>query len=184
MPVFITAPGETDFLFNGALIFLILAVLAVVVFYFKLHSLPERIAHKGQKIQFELVAILALISLFTHNHLFWIAGLLLAFIPLPDFTTPLTGMAESLATMAGRWRRTGSAETASAPATERVAGANGTEDVLHPAAAAGAGAGQVAERAAISSSAGPAAAAFSGASAPASRVEPDKQRLAASKERA
>ena len=77
----------------------------VVVFYFKLHSLPEQIAHKGQKIQFEIVAILGLISLFTHNHFFWIAGLLLAFIPIPDFSTPLERMAESLAKMAG-WRRT------------------------------------------------------------------------------
>lgn len=104
LPVFITAPGETDVFFNAMLIFLVLAVLLVVVFYFKLHSLPERIAHKGQKIQFELVAVLGLISLFTHNHIFWIAGLLLAFIPLPDFSTPLTGMSESLAKIAG-WRR-------------------------------------------------------------------------------
>lgn len=104
LPVFITAPGETDVFFNAMLIFLVLAVLLVVVFYFKLHSLPERIAHKGQKIQFELVAVLALISLFTHNHIFWIAGLLLAFIPLPDFSTPLTGMSESLARIAG-WRK-------------------------------------------------------------------------------
>jgi hypothetical protein len=102
LPIFITGPGQTDVLFNVMAIFLVVAVLLVVVFYFKLHSLPERIAHKGQKIQFELVAILALISLFTHNHLFWIAGLLLAFIPLPDFSTPLEGMAESLARMAGR----------------------------------------------------------------------------------
>src|SRR5262249_36917137 len=56
------------------------------------HKLPERIAHKGKKIQFELVAVLALISLFTQNHIFRIAGLLLAFIPFPDFSPPLTGM--------------------------------------------------------------------------------------------
>ena len=85
-------------------IFLVVMVLMVVVFYFKLHSLPERIAHKGQKVQFEIVAVLGLISLFTHNHIFWIAGLLLAFIPMPDFSTPLNGMADSLAKMAG-WRR-------------------------------------------------------------------------------
>jgi hypothetical protein len=172
LPVFITAPGQTDYLFYGALFFLIFAVLLVVVFYFKLHSLPERIAHKGQMIQFELVAILALISLFTHNHLFWIAGLLLAFIPIPDLTTPLTGMADSLASMARRWKRAGSADTEAAPATEGIAASrpDGPEAVLHPAPKA---AGD-----------DPAAPAFTGASAPASLVGSDKQRLAASKERA
>ena len=103
-PAFFTAPGETDILFNVMAIFLVVMVLMVAVFYFKLHSLPERMAHKGQKVQFEIVAVLGLISLFTHNHIFWIAGLLLAFIPMPDFSTPLNGMADSLAKMAG-WRR-------------------------------------------------------------------------------
>ena len=42
-------------------------------------------AHKSQKLQFEIVAVLGLISLFTHMHIFWIAGLLLALIDLPDF---------------------------------------------------------------------------------------------------
>jgi hypothetical protein len=102
-PAFFTAPGETDILFNVMAIFLVVVVLMVAVFYFKLHSLPERIAHKGQKVQFEIVAVLGLISLFTHNHIFWIAGLLLAFIPMPDFSTPLERMADSLAKMAG-WR--------------------------------------------------------------------------------
>jgi len=104
LPIFITEPGQTDVLFNVMLGFLIVMVLLIIIFYFTLHSLPERIAHKGQKIQFELVAILALISLFTHNHFFWIAGLLLAFIPMPDFSTPLEQMAESLGRMAG-WRK-------------------------------------------------------------------------------
>jgi hypothetical protein len=71
-----------------------------MLLYFRLHALPEHVAHRGQKIQYEIVAILALISLFTHNHLFWILGLLLAFISIPDFTTPLEGMADSLAKIA------------------------------------------------------------------------------------
>ena len=110
LPAFFTAPGETDILFNVMGIFLVVMVLMVIVFYFKLHALPEQLAHKGQKVQFEIVAVLGLISLFTHNHLFWIAGLLLAFIPIPDFSTPLTGMANSLAKMAGRGRRPPTAE--------------------------------------------------------------------------
>jgi hypothetical protein len=64
--------------------------------YLRLHSLPERMAHKSQKLQFEIVAVLGLISLFTHIHIFWIAGLLLALVDLPDFSTPLTRIAGSV----------------------------------------------------------------------------------------
>jgi hypothetical protein len=53
-------------------------------------------AHKSQKLQFEIVAVLGLISLFTHMHIFWIAGLLLAMIDLPDFSTPLRSIAGSV----------------------------------------------------------------------------------------
>jgi hypothetical protein len=105
LPFFITAPTETDVLLNFMAIFLVVMILAFLVLYFRLHALPEQLAHKGQKIQFEIVAVLALLALFTHNHLFWVAGLLLALIPLPDFSTPLARMADSLATMAGRRRR-------------------------------------------------------------------------------
>jgi hypothetical protein len=96
LPVFITAPGETDVLMVATAIFLLAAVIGIGVFYFKLHALPEQIAHRGQQVQFQVVAVLALLALFTHNHAFWIAGLLLALIPLPDFTTPLRSMARSL----------------------------------------------------------------------------------------
>ena len=99
-PVFLTSPGDTDVLLVAMAGFLFAAVIGVGVFYFKLHSLPEQLAHRGQKVQFEIVAVLGLLSLFTHNHLFWIAGLLLAFVPMPDFTTPLTSMALSLGKMA------------------------------------------------------------------------------------
>lgn len=101
LPMFVTAPGEPDWLLNAMGIFLVLAVVGIGVFYLKLHALPEHMAHRGQKLQYEIVAALALISLFTHNHIFWIAGLLLAMVPLPDFTTPLTSMARSLGKMAG-----------------------------------------------------------------------------------
>ncbi len=102
LPPFITAPGDTDWFLVGMGIFLVAAVVGVGVFYLKLHALPEQMAHGGQKVQFEIVAVLALISLFTHNHLFWIAGLLLALVPIPDFTTPLTSMAQSLGRMSGK----------------------------------------------------------------------------------
>jgi hypothetical protein len=101
LPSFITAPGDTDVLMVVVGIFLIVAVLAVGNFYLHLHSLPERMAHKSQKFQFEIVAVLGLLSLFTHNHLFWVIGLFLAMIDLPDFSTPLRRIAGSVEKMAG-----------------------------------------------------------------------------------
>src|SRR5215475_2802281 len=96
LPFYITKPGETDVLMIVMGIFLILAVLGVGNIYLRLHSLPERMAHKSQKLQFEIVAVLGLISLFTHMHIFWIAGLLLALVDLPDFSTPLASIADSV----------------------------------------------------------------------------------------
>jgi hypothetical protein len=58
-------------------------------------------AHKSQKFQFEVVAVLGLLALFTHNHLFWVIGLFLAMIDLPDFSTPLRRIAGSVEKMAG-----------------------------------------------------------------------------------
>jgi len=100
LPPYIALPGQTDWLMIVTGIFLVVAVVGIGVFYFRLHALPEHMAHRGQKVQFEIVAVLALIALFTHNHAFWIAGLLLAMIPVPDFSTPLSSMAQSLGRMA------------------------------------------------------------------------------------
>ena len=96
LPFYIAKPGETDVLMIAMGVFLVLAVLGIGNLYLHLHSLPERMAHKGQKLQFEIVAVLGLISLFTHSHIFWIAGLLLALVDLPDFSTPLSSIAGSV----------------------------------------------------------------------------------------
>jgi len=117
LPIFITAPGETDVLFGVVSLFVLLAITGLGVFYFKLHALPEQLAHRGQKIQFQLVAVLGLLALFTHNHAFWIAGLLLALVPLPDFTTPLGTIARSLERLAD----------AAQPATAPAASTPGTD---------------------------------------------------------
>ncbi len=101
LPPFIAAPGETDVWMVVMGVFLIVAVLAVGNFYLRLHTLPERMAHKSQKLQFEVVAVLGLLALFTHVHLFWIAGLLLALVDLPDFGTPLRSIADSVEKIAG-----------------------------------------------------------------------------------
>ena len=94
---FYLAPGSgTDPLMVVMGLFLIGTVLWAGTLYWKLHSLPERMAHKSQKLQFEIVAVLGLIALFTHIHAFWVAGLLLALIDIPDFGTPLRSIADSV----------------------------------------------------------------------------------------
>ncbi|MCB1514535.1 MAG: hypothetical protein KDJ18_06940 [Hyphomicrobiaceae bacterium] len=103
LPAFITAPGETDVLLGLAGLILILAVLGAGVFFLWLHSLPERMVHN--RLQYDLVAALALLSLFTHNHAFWFAALLLALISIPDlkifdFQSPLRSIAKSLNVLA------------------------------------------------------------------------------------
>ena len=100
-PPFITAPGETDVLFVVTTLIVICIVLLLGTLFFRIHTLPERTAHKSQKLQFEIVAVLGLLALFTHIHLFWVAGLLLAFIDIPDFQTPVKSMARSLEKISG-----------------------------------------------------------------------------------
>src|SRR5262247_197944 len=101
LPSFITAPGETDVLMVIMSLILAFAVLGFGLLFLRLHTLPERIAHKSHKIQFEIVAVLGLIALFTHMHIFWIAGLLLALIDMPDFGSSLGRIANSTEKMAG-----------------------------------------------------------------------------------
>jgi hypothetical protein len=110
LPPFITAPGETDVLMVVMGLILILAVMMFGILFFRLHTLPERMAHKSHKIQFEIVAVLGLIALFTHMHIFWIAGLLLALIDLPDFGTSLQRIAGSSEKIAGIAPGEGAAE--------------------------------------------------------------------------
>lgn len=101
LPMFVTAPDETDTFMVVMGLFLIAAVFAFGVLFLRLHTLPERMAHKSQKLQFEIVAVLGLIALFTHIHIFWVAGLLLAMIDLPDWGTSLSRIAGSTEKLAG-----------------------------------------------------------------------------------
>jgi hypothetical protein len=110
LPFYIAKPGESDVLMIVMGIFLIFAVLGVGNLYLRLHSLPERMAHKSQKLQFEIVAVLGLLALFTHIHLFWIAALLLALVDLPDFGTPLRSIAGSVEKIAGSTEQGGDTE--------------------------------------------------------------------------
>ncbi|MDP3254702.1 MAG: hypothetical protein Q8S58_07480 [Bosea sp. (in: a-proteobacteria)] len=101
VPSFITPPDATDILLVVAIVTVVGAVLAVGLIFLRLHTLPERMAHKAHKLQFEIVAVLGLLALFTHVHLFWVAGLLLALIEIPDVWNPLRRMAGSLEKIAG-----------------------------------------------------------------------------------
>jgi hypothetical protein len=123
LPGFITAPGDTDTLMVVVGIVLLISVLGVGNLYLRLHSLPEQMAHKSQKLQFEIVAVLGLIALFTHNHLFWVIGLLLAMVDLPDFGTPLRRIAGSVDKIAGVPPDDGTAEIARESAAHAVAAA-------------------------------------------------------------
>jgi hypothetical protein len=85
LPIFITAPGNTDVLMVVAALTIVAATLAFGLIFFYLHTLPERMAHRSHKLQFEIVAVLGLLALFTHVHAFWVVGLLLSLIDIPDF---------------------------------------------------------------------------------------------------
>lgn len=105
LPGFIVAPGETDVLMVVTGFILLAAVLGIGLLFLRLHTLPERLAHKSQKLQMEIVAVLGLLALFTHMHVFWVAGLLLALIDIPDFSGQFGRMAHALERIAGNARR-------------------------------------------------------------------------------
>src|SRR5262245_19437194 len=113
---------------------LIGAVLGAGVFFFWLHSLPERMVHN--KIQYDIVAVLALLSLFTHQHAFWVAALLIALITFPDFKFPdfsglLGRIANSLESIAGKPVEQAPAARSNG-STESQAAQQPTADVLVP----------------------------------------------------
>jgi hypothetical protein len=101
LPFFLPSPDGSDPVLIGVGLFLIAAVVAFGLLFLRIHTLPERMAHRGHKLQFEIVAVLGLLALFTHSHVFWVAGLLLALIDLPDFAGPLRRIAGSAEKVAG-----------------------------------------------------------------------------------
>ena len=102
MPFFITPPGETDVLFNITLWFVVACIVLTGVVFLTIHSLPERMAHKSKKVLLDLIALLCLLALLTHNHFFWFAAIVLAFIDIPDFLTPVNSIANSMESIAGQ----------------------------------------------------------------------------------
>ena len=100
LPPFVGAADGSDPLFSAIILIVILAVLGVGVFYLKLHAIPEQLAHKHGNTQSQLIMVLALLALFTHNNIFWVAALILALLKLPDFLTPINSISESLKKLA------------------------------------------------------------------------------------
>jgi hypothetical protein len=99
LPRYLAGP-DGDPLFTIVLWLLIIMLLVVGNLYLKLHALPERMAHEENNTQLQIIMVLALLALFTHNNIFWVAALLLSVIRLPDFTTPLKSIANSLEQLA------------------------------------------------------------------------------------
>ena len=102
LPLFLPGADGSDILFTVVVVMMIVMVFGFGVLYFTLHALPEKIAHGTSSTQFQLIAVLALLAMFTHNNLFWVAALLLATIKLPDFTTPLNAISRTLAEIRDR----------------------------------------------------------------------------------
>jgi len=102
LPFFLPGPDGSDGLMTFTIWFMVLAVFGVGILYLKLHALPEHMASSTKKLQMDIVAVLALLALFTHQNIFWVAALILAMIDFPDFGTPLQSIAGSLEKLASR----------------------------------------------------------------------------------
>ena len=96
LPFFVTAPGHTDVLLVVVTIVLVLVVIGFGALYFTVQAWPDRLAKGASKVQLQIVGILGLLSLLTFNNVFWIAGLLLAAVRIPDIVTPLWEISRSL----------------------------------------------------------------------------------------
>ncbi|MEM7317735.1 MAG: hypothetical protein AAF408_01800 [Pseudomonadota bacterium] len=96
IPWYLPGADGSDPLFTVVAAFTIGLIILIGAAYFTLHALPERMAHHGNHTQFQVIGILALIALFTHNNVFWVAALLLAAFRIPDFLTPLQSISDSL----------------------------------------------------------------------------------------
>ncbi len=121
LPPFIAAPDGSDFLFTFMAVVTVALIVGLGVLYLTLHSIPERMAHRSNHTQLQVVGILAILALFTHNHLFWVAAILIAAFRMPDFLTPLRRIADTLGAMA----RQQGVVVPDSPAPEGEAGSRG-----------------------------------------------------------
>jgi hypothetical protein len=129
LPFFITGPDATDQMMVTVGVFLLGGILLFGVLYLVLHSLPERMAHSKQATQFQLISILVLLALFTHQNIFWLAALILVVLDFPDVMTPLNSIARSLEKATGR-----DAVAAIADPEAKMPGPDAPQSVAPPAA--------------------------------------------------
>ena len=52
----------------------VITVLGIGVFYLKLRAIPEQLGYKHSYTQSHLIMVLALLALFTHHNVFWVAA--------------------------------------------------------------------------------------------------------------
>jgi hypothetical protein len=107
LPRYIPGPDGSDPLFTIVVALILILGLVLGAVYFKLHALPERMAHRKNSTQLQLIAVLAILALLTHNNVFWVAALLLAVVRLPDLVTPINSIDQSLKELAGRQKPAG-----------------------------------------------------------------------------
>ncbi len=66
------APGQSDPLYQITTVLVVASIAGLGLLFFYAAFAARAYGHK--KLQFEIVAVLGLISLFTHEHIFWILG--------------------------------------------------------------------------------------------------------------
>ena len=104
LPHFFGTADGGDYLFTVMIYLMVGGIVLLGVLYLTLHSIPERMAHKGNSTQVQLISILCILALFTHNNIFWVFALVLAAFRPPDFLTPLSSIADSMKNLANRDR--------------------------------------------------------------------------------
>jgi hypothetical protein len=114
LPRYLAGADGHDPLFAVIAGLLVILLMVAGNLYFKLHAYPERLGHGRNHTQMQMIAVLTILALFTHNNIFWVAALLLSAVSLPDFSTPINSMADSLKTLAKSSEDTDHAEVPAA----------------------------------------------------------------------
>lgn len=122
LPFFLPGADGSDPLFIAVVVILSIVLVSVGALYFKIHALPEHIGEKYNSTQLQLISVLVLLALFTHNNAFWVLALLIAVVRVPDFLTPLQKIAASLGKMAANEREEDSGQACSKPSSKDRAG--------------------------------------------------------------
>jgi hypothetical protein len=101
IPDYVVAADGSDYLFTFMVFFTLGLILLIGIGYFTLHAIPEKMAHEANHSQFQIVGILALLALFTHNNIFWVIAIVIAGFRFPDYLTPMESIAQSLSRLPG-----------------------------------------------------------------------------------